>query len=270
MKDNFKKIFYGNGEEQFGELRLPEKGDGPFPIIVIIHGGFWKKAYDLKHIRPLANAFTSHGFVTWNIEYRRVGHVGGGWPGTFADVSAALQYVDKLANLYPIDLERVVTLGHSAGGHLALWVAAQENLHENSPIRFEKNPLPVKGVLSLAGIGHLETMYQIHHWEEKLFDSDVNPTRDLLGGTPAQYKERYEHGSPSTLLPISSNIVLIHGELDIAVPFAMSKMFDERARASGTKVELIPFRDLEHYAIIQPDTKSWPVLLEKVQEIIRE
>src|SRR5699024_4083821 len=104
---------------------------------------------------------TAHGIATWNIEYHRVGQDDGGWTGTFKDVSAALQYVEVLAETYPIDLERVVTLGHSAGGHLALWLAAQKNIPVHSPIRFQQSPLAVKGVISLAGISNLKTMYGV-------------------------------------------------------------------------------------------------------------
>ena len=116
---------YGFGPIEVGELRLPP-GKGPFPVAVIIHGGCWAKGFaTMRMLSPLADALTAKGFATWNIEYRQLGDTGGGWPGTFQDWGAALDHLRVLARTQPLDLKRVIVVGHSAGGHAALWLAAR-------------------------------------------------------------------------------------------------------------------------------------------------
>ena len=141
---------YGLDSLQFGELRLPE-GKGLHPVVVIIHGGCWLNAYDLHLMAPMATALTQAGYATWNLEYRRVGDEGGGWPGTFLDIAAGLNHLKQLASAYDLDLSRIVVIGHSAGGHLALWLAGQHQLPGDSEI-FTRNLVPISGVVSLAGI----------------------------------------------------------------------------------------------------------------------
>ena len=121
------KFSYGEDPLQFGELYLPA-GDGPFPVVVLIHGGCWLAEFDQAHLRSLAVAARDSGFAVWNVEYRRVGNPGGGWPGTFLDVAAGTDYLRELARQHPLDLEQVVPVGHSAGGHLALWLAMRSQL----------------------------------------------------------------------------------------------------------------------------------------------
>src|SRR5439155_8576098 len=138
---------------QFGELRLP-KGRGPFPVAIVIHGGCWRSDYDLKHVGPLAGALTERGIATWTIEYRRIGDPGGGWPGTFEDVAQAADHLRALARRYPLDLHHVVAIGHSAGGHLALWLAARPGLPPDAALA-SADPLPISGVVGLAAISDL-------------------------------------------------------------------------------------------------------------------
>ena len=174
------RLPYAEHELAFGDLRLPE-GDGPHPVVIVIHGGCWLAAYDLGHISSLAAAITAEGFATWSIEYRRIGDEGGGWPGTFVDVAAAADHLGVLGGDYPLDLDRVVVVGHSAGGHLALWLAARHKLAADDPLRGSA-ALPVDGVLSLAGITDLA--------------SYASPTGcgasvpGLLGGDPQDHADR--------------------------------------------------------------------------------
>ncbi len=143
------RIAYGSDSLHFGELRLP-RGSGPHPLVVVIHGGCWRSQYDLRHISSASAALTRAGFATWTLEYRRIGNPGGGWPGTFRDVTQGVDYVRTLAQSFPLDTGRVVLLGHSAGGHLALWLAARPNLSRESPLS-SPAPLPVRGVVSWPG-----------------------------------------------------------------------------------------------------------------------
>ena len=123
---------YGPGADRFGELWRPA-GDGPWPVVVLLHGGFWRAQRTLELMRPLAADLAGRGFAAWNLEYRRVGQPGGGWPGTCEDVAAGLDHLARLAGREPLDLDRLVVAGHSAGGHLALWSAARAGLPAGAP-----------------------------------------------------------------------------------------------------------------------------------------
>jgi acetyl esterase/lipase len=143
---------YGPDPEQFGDLYLPDTGDN-HPLIVLIHGGCWRAQYGLAQLGRFCETFAALGVAVWSLEYRRLGN-GGGWPHTFLDVAAGADYVRVLANQHALDLDRVVAVGHSAGGHLALWLATRHSLPTNSPLATPK-PLPLRGVVALAGIPDL-------------------------------------------------------------------------------------------------------------------
>jgi acetyl esterase/lipase len=235
------RIAYDRRPSQFGDLRMPS-GKGPFPAVIFIHGGFWRAAYDLTHAGHICAALTKAGFATWNLEYRRLGEADGGWPGTMDDVLRGAQYLSKLTQKYQLDLGRVVAAGHSAGGQLALWLAAQTA----AP--------PLRGVTSLAGVCDLRRA-----WELKLSDTVVE---QLLGGTPRQVPRRYDSASPIALLPIKTPQRLLHGTTDGIVPFEMSERF---ARASKN-AKLIKFEGTGHFELIDPRAKEWPVVQKSVTE----
>src|ERR671913_727631 len=147
------RIAYGPDAMQFGDLRLP-KGSGPYPLAIIVHGGWWLGAYaDLQLMAPLSEALTRAGIATWNIEFRSVDRPGGGWPNTLLDVASAVDYSRELATRHPLDLKTVVIVGHSAGGHLAQWAAARHRLSERSPL-FRKHALSANGTVGLAAINN--------------------------------------------------------------------------------------------------------------------
>ena len=146
-------IPYGDHPSQFGELRIPEL-PGPKPVVITIHGGFWQSKYGLEENDPLDEDLTSRGYATWNIEYRRVGEDGGGWPGTLMDVIDAVNHLTQIEERFQLDLSRVVILGHSAGGHLALWLASRMNKVQMDEIN-RTLLVPIQRVISLAGVSDL-------------------------------------------------------------------------------------------------------------------
>jgi acetyl esterase/lipase len=236
---------YGAGRQQFGELRLPE-GKGPFPVAVIIHGGCWYAEYDLRHVAPFAAALTEMGYATWTIEYRRVGDEGGGWPGTFQDVARAADHLRALARTYPLDLKRVIAVGHSAGGELALWLAARRSLPAGSPLR-SADPLRLRGVVSLAGITDMK------QFRPRCGDAPAK----LLGGTPEGFGERYRQTSPAELLPLGVPQRLIHGAQDKIVPVELGKEYEKAAKGKGEDVRLTVVDGAGHFELIAPNSSAW-------------
>jgi acetyl esterase/lipase len=252
------RIAYGNDPLQFGDLRLPE-GDGPHPVVVVVHGGCWRSEYDLGHLSSFNAALTGAGVATWSLEYRRVGDNGGGWPGTFEDVSRGTDYLRKLAESYPLDLSRGAAVGHSAGGHLVLWLAARSRLPASSPL-YSESPLSLNGVVALAGVADLETAH-----EEQVCGDTVSR---LLGGTPQQAPDHYRQGSPIELLPFGIPLRLIHGALDTIVPLTQSRRFESQAKEKGDDVQLIVRDEAAHFELIAPETPAWKEVRDTILSLI--
>ncbi|MGZ3638093.1 MAG: alpha/beta hydrolase family protein [Ktedonobacterales bacterium] len=252
------RLRYGQSKFHFGDLRLPA-GAGPHPVVVGIHGGFWRARYDLTHFSHVCAALTAAGIATWNIEYRRLGNIGGGWPNTLLDVAHATDHLRVLAKTYPLDLSRVVTLGHSAGGHLALWVAAHRHLPAGNPLH-TSNPLLLRAAVSLAGVVDLRRA-----WELRLSNGVV---KSLIGGTPEKYPDRYAAASPIELLPIHIRQVLIHGDQDDTVPIEISRHYRDAAHHEGDDVTLVELPGAGHYELIDPRSREWPTVLHTVQTLL--
>lgn len=241
------RIAYAAGEYHFGDLRVPP-GQGPHPVVILIHGGFWRARYDLAHLGHLAEALRRDGYATWSLEYRRIGHEGGGWPGTCEDVRTGAAHLTKIAQAHRLDLKRVIAMGHSAGGHLALWLAAQK-------------ALPLKGVVSLAGVADLRRASEL-----KLGRSIVD---ELMGGTPAEVPERYAKASPIELLPLRVRQTLIQGERDDTVPAEIARRFAEAAAKKGDVAKLLVLPGTGHFELIDPRVAAYATVREAVSELLR-
>ena len=242
------RLPYGAESSQFGELRLPTRGDGPFPVVVNIHGGFWRARYDLSHASPLCADLAARGFATWNLEYRRIGEAGGGWPGTFEDVANGVAHAADLARHYPLDLDRVVLMGHSAGGQLALWVAK------------ERLGFTPRGVVALAPVADLRRA-----WELKLSDTVV---ADLLGGAPDERPAQYDIASPIERLPLGVPVRIVHGAADDIVPIELSERYVAAARAAGDRATLHALPDSDHFAPIDPRSDAWRAVVVAVKSLL--
>jgi len=234
------RIPYGKDPLQFGDLRVPS-GPGPHPLVIFIHGGFWRAAYNLDHAGHLCAALTRAGAATWNIEYRRIGDPGGGWPGTLEDVLHASEHLVRVAPHYGLDLKRIVASGHSAGGQLVLWLAAQM-------------AVDLRGITPLAAVSDLR-----HAWALQLSGGVV---RQFLGGAPEQVPQRYASTSPIELLPISVPQRMVHGTADEIVPFEMSERFAKKSQ----NAKLVPLKGAGHFELIDPRTKEWETVRKNILE----
>jgi len=245
---------YGPERSQRGDLHLP-RGEGPHPVIVLIHGGSWRRRFGRRVMRALAADLVARGFAVWNIEYRRIGE-GGGWPQTFADVAAA---IDRLEGLHPaLDLAQVQLLGHSAGGHLALWAAGREGLPAGAPGAVAgPSRFTLRRVVSLAGVCDLTGAYAEWHG---------GAVRELMGGSPERLPERYAVADPLRRVPLAQPVLLVHGAADETVSVRQSRRYAEAAAAAGGAVELVEIegRAGEHRAFIYPEGAAWGAVAERL------
>jgi acetyl esterase/lipase len=247
---------YGPHPSQRADLYLPG-GPGPYPVMVLIHGGSWSRRYGKIVMRGLAGDLVRRGWAVWNIEYRRL-DAGGGWPATFEDVAAA---IDRLAELEDphLDLERVSILGHSAGGHLALWAAGRSNLPTGAPGALAGAPrIRPRSVISMAGVADLGFAYRLWHG---------GAVRALMGGSPEEVPERYAAGDPIRLLPLSLPALIVHGVLDETVSVKLSRSYADATRAAGGEIELVEIQGPagRHRAHIDPRGDAWAAVFHRLE-----
>jgi acetyl esterase/lipase len=238
---------YGPHRSQRADLYLPRR-TGPHPVMVLIHGGSWQLRYGKIVMRGLAGDLMRRGWAVWNIEYRRVGD-GGGWPHTFEDVARAIDYLATLQA--PVDLERVSILGHSAGGHLALWAAGRSKLPPGAPgARHTPSPIRLRGVISQAGVCDLADGY--HRVPE-------GAVKSLMGGSPERLPERYAIADPMAHVPLGIPVLLVHGTQDETVSVELSRNYEKAERATRGTVELVEIAGEagRHRAHIDPRGEAW-------------
>jgi acetyl esterase/lipase len=223
------RIAYGSAPSQFGELRRPP--GGPRPVVALLHGGFWRAPYGLDGMDDVAEALTRHGLATWNLEYRRVGEPGGGWPGTFDDVARGLEAARALDG---VDARALTAIGFSAGGHLALWATSRG---------------AVDGAVALAAVSDLALAARVA--------MNRGIVGELLGGGPDDVPERYAAASPMQLLPARVPVRLVHGTDDDLVPIDLSRAYVARARAAGDDAALIAVDGAGHFDLVDPRAPAW-------------
>lgn len=254
---------YGDHPSQFAELTLPE-GSGPVPVVVVVHGGFWRTAYGAELGRPLAENLRGHGWAALNVEYRRVGRSstagGGGWPATMLDVAAAVDALGTEGQRIAggrLRLDRVVALGHSAGGQLVGWLGARPGLPEGAP--GASPAVRVRGLVAQAGVMDLVGAAR------KEVGGDAVP--DLMGGGPDEQAAQYALASPLARLPLGIPSVCVHGTSDSNVPHWQSETFTAAAEAAGDDSRLLSF-DGDHFALIDVDTAAWSLCVEALTRLI--
>lgn len=265
LPDAGEKIAYGDDAEQFGELRLPVKAGakaGPYPVIVLLHGGCWLNEFDYRYMTRLAAVLTEQGYATWTPEFRRVGDASGGWPNTLLDAAKATDYLAVLVKQHPLDLSKVVTVGHSAGGQLALWLAARRKLPADSPL-YSAHPLAIHGVIGLDAITDLAT-YRIGPPDS--CHSAVDP---LMDGTPQTQPRRYAESSPMALLPLGVPQWLVQGEEDPIVSTVSVRSYVAAATHAGDRVTLLTQPGAGHFESAVPVGPAWKAVLMAVQKAVR-
>ena len=239
-------------------------------MAVVMHGGCWLSIYaDLHNADALADALRDEGIATWNVEYRCVDQEGGGWPGTFLDAGLAVDHLRTLAADHDLDLDRVITFGHSAGGHLALWTAARHRLPGESPL-WTADPLPLHGTVVLAGPGDLKRFAP--HADAECRQGVVS---ELLGSPGVsseepgkRVEERFRCGSPVELLPLGLPQIMISTQHDWVVPPELGEAYAAAARAAGDPVEHIIIPNAGHHEPMVPDSVAWPAVRQAVQTLL--
>jgi acetyl esterase/lipase len=242
---------YGADPLQFGDLYRPT-GAARRGTVVVIHGGFWRAAYDLSLGAPLAADLAGRGYHAWNLEYRRVG-TGGGWPATLADVAAGIDHLGTL----DVDTSQVAAVGHSAGGQLAVWAAGRSALPREAP--GAAPAVQVSAVIAQAGVLDLRTAAT----------TGVGGTAvsDFLGGSPDEWPQRYATADPISQVPLPAPVLCLHSRADQDVPFAQSAAYVAAAAGSGGRATLHETAG-DHFTLIDPTSPDWAIAVDALPRLL--
>jgi acetyl esterase/lipase len=238
-------VRYGTHADQVANLHLPAGDDGPWPCVILLHGGFWRERWDRTLMTPLAIGLARAGFAAWNLEYRRVGQDGGGWPGTLDDAVAGL---DAIADRPELDSDRVVAVGHSAGGHLALYLAGRADCR-----------VRLSAVVALGGVVDLGSANTL--------DLGGGAVAALLGGGPSDVPDRYRAADPAARLPLGVRQLLVHGSEDDVVPASLAREYAARARAAGDEVELVDIPGADHFDVVDGTHPAWLTVVDRLPSL---
>jgi len=233
---------YGDHPDHVADVWVPVHGS-PAPTVLLFHGGFWRHQWDRLHLRPLAAALAEAGYVVATPEYRRTGAPGGGWPGTFDDVRAAVATVPGLIDARTPTDGRLVLSGHSAGGHLALWAGLAT---------------PGVSVVALAPVADLRAAYEL--------DLDGGAVAALLGGSPSSFPDRYDEADPLVRIPVAAPVVVVHGIRDAHVPPEFAQRYARAASSAGGGIRLYQ-PDADHFEVIDPDSPAFAIVLGAFAEV---
>ncbi|MES2315882.1 MAG: alpha/beta hydrolase [Pseudomonadota bacterium] len=254
-------IAYGSAPSQFAELFRPA-GAGPFPVVVLIHGGCWTVEYGgITQMRSVAGALAARGIAVWNVEYRRVDEPGGGYPGTYLDINAALDSLAAQAPRYQLDTKRIVAMGHSAGGQLAQWIAGRKRIAPSSPL-FQAAPLAVPNIISLGGLADLRS-------EQALIKTSCGRELAQLAGLPsAERPDVFADTNAAELMPNGSSTVLITGELDTISPPRAAFAYAAKAQAAGDRARVLILPKASHYDEIAASSPAWKLILPEIEQAL--
>ncbi len=246
-------VHYGPSPSQVAELFLPTKttaAKGPYPVVVLLHGGCFLKQYEgFAQTSALAADLARRGYAVWNVEYRKLGEPGAGYPGTFQDVATAIDGLRAEAPKHDLDLKRVIAVGHSAGGHLALWAASRAKIPASSPLHMA-DPLKIGAVISLAGIGDLKG--QADAWAMPCGDDTLSRLLDL-----PHRQNPYADTSPAELLPTGAKVVMVHGVFDAVMPPYTGRAYAAEVRKAGDRADVVIVPDAAHFDLVIPTTAAW-------------
>ncbi|MBD8654233.1 alpha/beta hydrolase [Oxalobacteraceae sp. CFBP 13730] len=247
-------LAYGPAPSQYAELFVPA-GAGPFPVAVLVHGGCWNSKFGgITQFRNMAGALAARGIAVWNVEYRRIDEPGGGYPGMYLDMHAALDLLKQHAPAHKLDLERIVAVGHSAGGQLVQWIAGRARIPASSPLH-QANPLPIDRIVSLGGLADLR------HEAALIKTSCDRDLAQLAGEASATRPDVLLDTNAADLMPNGTRTWLVTGALDTISPPRVAHDYAARARQAGDMAEVVILPRASHYDEVATSSPAWPTVL---------
>ena len=256
------RVPYGTDALQFVDVWLP-KAKGPHPVVLMVHGGCWQTDIaDASIMNYIADALRARGIAVWNIEYRGVDRPGGGFPGTFLDVASAADALRKSGQRFGLKTDKIVAIGHSAGGHLVLWLAARERILPRD-VLYKAKPLSIATAISIGGLPDLEAA-QVPPGDT----CDAEPVRKLVGSQTPGRQNLYSDTSPAAMLPFSTPQILVNSSRDRIAPPSFADAYEAKAKASGTIIRRVVVPDEGHVELISPGTASWAAELGEIEHAL--